>query len=439
MTFIKKTKLGMLTLCLLLVVGIIAGCSSQNANKNKDKDEDKKATEIVFWHYLNDRDALLKEMAADFETETGIKVNVQLFGGDGFKQKIIASAQTGSLPDLMTYSGGAGDLAQLVGTKDVMELGSELSDVFAKFPETIVKTYSFAEGNAQNVNDLGTYAVPMDANNMQYIYNKDLFAKAGITEAPQTWEQFIEAIDKLKAAGITPLATGMGSWVIEPIAHPLEFAYLGEENLLKVKQGEQPLVDSGYIKVLERFEELYKHGAFAEGIATMDLPAAEQMFVNNQVAMIFDGSWAIGVFNQMNPEFKNYDVFLPTKPADAQFDVKIPGGIGVPLVVSSKTKHKEETLQFIEFLIAKEQQQKYAEESFNLPSNLEAAASEDEMSSALRNFTLGMEHVYETPGVYPDPNVNTVMQKGIQLIIIGEATPKEILKQMDDEIKKGKK
>jgi ABC-type glycerol-3-phosphate transport system substrate-binding protein len=50
-----------------------------------------------------------------------------------------------------------------------------------------------------------------------------------------------------------------------------------------------------------------------------------------------------------------------------------------------------------------------------------------------------MEHVYETPGVYPDPNVNTVMQKGIQLIIIGEATPKEILKQMDDEIKKGKK
>ncbi|MEH7380304.1 extracellular solute-binding protein [Bacillus sp. JJ1533] len=413
----------------------VAGCSSEETNKdNKSKDE---SAEIVFWHYLNDRHDLLKGFAEDFEAETGTKVDVQLFGGDGFKQKIIAAAQTDSLPDLMTYSGGAGDLAQLVETNSVLELSKEMEDVLGNFPETLVKTFSFQEGNPFEVTNYGTYAIPMDANNMQFIYNTDLFAKAGITEAPKTWDEFIDAIDKLNAASITPFATGMGSWVIDPILNPYELAFLGQDKLFKIKQGEEPVIGSDYIKVLELFEELYEHDAFAEGIATMDLPAAEQMFVNGEVAMIFDGSWGIGVFNQMNPEFKNYDVFMPPVPSDAQYDIKITGGIGVPLVVSNNTKHKEETIEFVKYLVAKEQQETYAKESFNLPANLEVAQSDDGMSSALRNFSLGMEHVFESPGVYKNPNAATVLQKGIQLIVIGEATPEEVLEDLATEIKKG--
>jgi raffinose/stachyose/melibiose transport system substrate-binding protein len=43
------------------------------------------------------------------------------------------------------------------------------------------------------------------------VYNKALFAKAGLNPAkpPQTWEQFLAACKKLQAAGITPLALGL--------------------------------------------------------------------------------------------------------------------------------------------------------------------------------------------------------------------------------------
>lgn len=438
-----------------MLIGLLAACGSNDKNEpgsspsaspapaspsgSAGESPAKSDAKLVFWHYLNDRHELLKEMAADFEAQTGVKVDVQMFGGDGFKQKIIASAQTNSLPDLMTYSGGAGDLALLVETKSVMELGAEVGDWMSKFPASIVKTYSYAEGNGFNVKDLGTYAVPMDTNNMQFIYNKDLFAEAGISSPPETWEQLLEAVDKLRTKGITPLATGIGSWVIDPLAAPYEFAYLGESKLLDVKMGKQPLIGSGYENVLKKFEELYQHKAFAEGIATMDLPVAEQMFVNGEVAMIFDGSWAIGVFKQMNPDFQNYDVFLPPKPADAAHDVQIAGGIGVPLVASQNTKYKKETIEFIKFLTDKEQQQKYAAASLNLPANLEASQSEEGMSPALLHFSQGMAHVYESSGVYPDPNVNTVMQKGVQLIVIGKSTPDKVLKQMDEELQKALK
>jgi ABC-type glycerol-3-phosphate transport system substrate-binding protein len=443
----RKRPLVLLSLAVMLAA---AGCSS-GSNENgslsggatgsagQPEGEKKAAETITFWHYLNDRHDLLVSMAKDFTDKTGVAVDVQLFGGDGFKQKIIASAQTNSLPDLMTYSGGAGDLAKLIETNSVMELGGKMAETFKKFPESVAKAYAYAEGNPFNVKAYGTYAVPMDTNNMQFVYNKDLFAKAGIAEPPKTWEQLLEAVDKLNAAGITPFATGIGSWVIGPMAAPYEFAYLGEEKLLDVKAGKQPLIGSGYEKVLKIFEDLYKHKAFAEGISTMDLPKAEQMFANGEVAMIFDGSWVIGVLNQMNPSFQNYDVFMPPKPSDAANDIKITGGIGVPLVVSQQTKHADAVLKFVDYLVAKEQQQQYAAKSFNLPANMEAAKSESEMSPALRNFSLGMQHVYESNGLYPSPNVDTAMQKGVQLIVIGQSTPDKVLKQMDEALQKALK
>ena len=39
-------------------------------------------------------------------------------------------------------------------------------------------------------------------------YSKDLFEKAGITETPKTWDEFKTVVQKLKDAGITPIAVG---------------------------------------------------------------------------------------------------------------------------------------------------------------------------------------------------------------------------------------
>jgi len=452
----KRDKLLPFMLTMTVLIGTAVGCSSNNngnptpaatagqsqapaATPTPKPTDAPKAEKIVFWHYLNDRNDLLKEMAADFQKQTGVEVDIQLFGGDGFKEKVIAAAQNNSLPDIMTYAGGPGDLAKLVETNSVMELGAETGDIIGKFPETIVKTFSYKDGNLFNVKKFGTYAIPMDTNNMQFIYNKALFAKAGVAGPPKTWEELLAAVDKLNVAKITPFATGIGSWVPGAMIAPYEFAYLGQDKLMNIKKGDEPLVGSGYEKALNIFADLQKHKAFAEGIATMDLPKAEQMFVNGEVAMIYDGSWAIGVFNQMNPAFKDYDAFMPPKPADASFAVKIPGGIGVPLVVSQNTKSKDATLKFMKFLVAKEQQIKYAEKSFNLPANSEASKSEGDMSPALRNFSLGMQHVYESAGAYPNGNVETAMVKGVQLIALGQSTPDKVLKQMDDALKKALK
>ena len=47
----------------------------------------------------------------------------------------------------------------------------------------------------------------MNPQSFVFMYNKDIFEKAGITSVPTTWDEFLEAGQKIKDAGFTPLTT----------------------------------------------------------------------------------------------------------------------------------------------------------------------------------------------------------------------------------------
>ncbi|MFC0212953.1 ABC transporter substrate-binding protein [Paenibacillus chartarius] len=50
--------------------------------------------------------------------------------------------------------------------------------------------------------------IPTYSGTIRLFYNKDLFAKAGVTTLPETWKDFIAVQEKIQAAGITPMAVG---------------------------------------------------------------------------------------------------------------------------------------------------------------------------------------------------------------------------------------
>ena len=54
------------------------------------------------------------------------------------------------------------------------------------------------------------YGVPFNLGMVGVWYNKSLFEKAGINAPPSTWSEFLADVEKLKSAGITPIAVGEG-------------------------------------------------------------------------------------------------------------------------------------------------------------------------------------------------------------------------------------
>src|SRR5690606_21801410 len=127
-------------------------------------------------------------------------------------------------------------------------------------------------------------------------------------------------------AGFEPFTAGFGQWPLSSFAQVYQWNVIGEEDLKATFAGTMPYTAEPWVRMLGLFEELGQAGILADGTVTNDAPASESLFVNGQAAMLFDGSWALGVFKQQNPSFTDYGVFVP--PSAGDHPVRLPGGVG---------------------------------------------------------------------------------------------------------------
>ena len=89
--------------------------------------------------------------------------------------------------------------------RDMVDAG-QLKDI-TKSVDASVKQNIGSALDATTV-DGKIYGVPYTVTPGGIWYSKDLFAKAGITDTPTTWDELKSDINKLKNAGITPVALG---------------------------------------------------------------------------------------------------------------------------------------------------------------------------------------------------------------------------------------
>lgn len=138
-----------------------------------------------------------------------------------------------------------------------------------------------------------------------FIYNKDLFEQANITELPTTLEEYREVCEKLEAAGIQPFSTGFGEWWILPqTTYPsMSDAYDGDYEKLfddvesgELKFGDLPQVDFA----LDLIDLIKEYGGDKPMESTNDVQISD--FANGNVAIIHNGSWAEDGIRAINPD-----------------------------------------------------------------------------------------------------------------------------------------
>ena len=381
---------------------------------------------LTFWHYFTDRAPLFEEYAKEYEAKTGVKVKMELVSGDTLGQKFQAAAEAKTLPDISAAWTGIGDATAPYAKEGIiLNLQPYMDAGWGKeFVPTLLQSASFQKGNEFGVPP-GAYLVPLDANNMQFLYNKKLFEQAGISAPPKTFQEFLDAGSKLKAIGVAPFVSGFGSWGIGAFAQPYEWNIIGADDLEKTYSGQMPYTSQPWIDYLSIYEKMAKSDVLGTGIVSYDFPAAESLFVNGQAGMIFDGSWAIGVFNSQNPNFKDYGVFFPPTVEGAKNPVYIPGGVGAMAFVVGTSPHKEEAVKFLQWLTAPEQQAKYATSSFNLPANTNVAGKLP-MDENLTAFASKMDQTIPTIPHSMKSAVETTMIAGVQRILSGQDTAQNV-------------
>lgn len=128
-------------------------------------------------------------------------------------------------------------------------------------------------------------------------YNKDMFEECGITEVPSTWDEFLDACEKLKAAGHQPIVMGdKDMYVMQFGLYQIACNEIYSKNAEyddELRTGDASFTDEGtWDTVLEMYNELYEKG-YIDSSQTLGLGASQaiQEFIDGNAAMTFDGSF----------------------------------------------------------------------------------------------------------------------------------------------------
>ena len=425
---IRKFKSVLVILSLGLFLANIIGCSPGSNPANKSK------TVITVWHWMTDRQDAFNELAKRYEQATGVKVSFELYApSDAYTQKIRAAAQGVNLPDIFGVLAAKRDFASFINAGHILELTSYMDENNSSWRDSFFQNAllvnEFQADDAYKVKP-GIYGVPIDTMAIQMVYNKKLYSQLGFNpnKPPLTIEEFLRLGAKIKGKGLQGFVSGWGEyWMLDCFANNYAFNVMGKDKVLATIKGEVPYTDPDWITVFSLFEKLQGSGILSSGIITMVNKTAEQLFANEKAVFAFNGSWCVNVYKAMNPKLE-YGVFFPPKLSD-NFPMSIWGGAGSSFVVNGRSQNKDETVKFLRWLTAKEQQAYLSSETNNLPANKECL---NNIPGILSDFAKKME-LTTHPSVWGISEFSAVIEtfdRGLQAIILGQKTPQQVAQEV---------
>ncbi|RXZ81318.1 carbohydrate ABC transporter substrate-binding protein [Paenibacillaceae bacterium] len=359
-----------------LAASIIAGCGAKDASTDtggKQTDAPK-----VTLHLIQSKVEVanqVKQMAADYNKEhPNVTIEAQL------------SSDTETLLKTRFASGDEPDIFYVKGFKAMRDWQDKLLDLSGE--PWMSDVLPFAEPG-MTIGD-EKYGFPAANEGYGFIYNKDLFAKAGIDNVPVTLSELREVNEKLKAAGITSYSEGYKeTWVARHFL-ALPFAYMPDPqgNAGKIDAGEALIKDmptmNGFFEVLDMTTK-YGKGTESVGIS-YDNQVAN--FATGKSAMLQQGVWAIDPIQKINPDINMGMFAIPF--TDNAEDTKLPVGIPGYYVVNKNSKNVEEAKKFLTWLHANGQ--KYLVESMFLIPAFKSMKATDELGPLAKDMQVYVDN-----------------------------------------------
>jgi raffinose/stachyose/melibiose transport system substrate-binding protein len=300
--------------------------------------------------------AVWEKIAADYNAaHPGVKVQFKYLENEAFKAKLPTMLQSDDRPDLFySWAGGVMQAQDKAGflkdiTKDVASAESTLAP-------TAVDAFKV---NGKVV------GVPFEVGEVAFYYNKKLFDKAGVkAEDIKSWDDFLGAVKKLKAAGITPIVVGAGEkWPMHFYYSYLVMRIGGENALADAKAGKDGgFKNATFVEAGKRLRELGALEPFQPGYLSTKHTESAGMFGDGKAAMDLMGQWLLGMQAPNSTSGKGLPeedigiLSFPIVPGGKGKATDTLGGINGWLVSKSAPP---EAIDFLKFF----SQEKYAKEA----------------------------------------------------------------------------
>ena len=294
---------------LLFIAFLCAGCSREEKTA-EEKSEEPVKIPVVFRvdpaTNVSNNLEFVEEFNALYEGEYVVEVEWLTESTAGYRERLKQWNVLDEMPAVITDAGFDYDFyrllveeRRLVDLRPYMEKSPEWEATFRK---EILEECQEEDG--------AIYLSPLGSSIQSYagiIYNKELLAQAGYEEFPQTWEDFFDCLEKLKAQGIMPLSLhGSGSYWV-PMLFATSYIYGTEEGTVFLKEDfPQSYNNESMYELLEVLTTLFEY-TFEDAVE-IEYDKAAERFQKGESAIFANGYWIV---EEMPDEIKEQMGFAP--------------------------------------------------------------------------------------------------------------------------------
>lgn len=447
----KRRGLGVITAVTMAagLVGCTGGAASQASLSGETKQEeaavqvkqsvtaeeynkgltDEEIT-LTVWHICIDQQrhqAVTNAINRFMEKYPNIKVVDIANENDPYKTKLVTAMAAGEEPDIF-MSWGGGWLESFIDEGKVLDIDPWIDKVSEEYYASSLSLFEI---------DDKKYALPFACGPAPVYYNKQIYEDLGL-EIPETLEEFEYNCDKIKEAGITPIALGNSSqW-----PGSLTYTYLamrkgGIQPFLDAynRENEGSFEDASFVWAGEKLQEWVKKGYYPEGAngTNYDTGGSRMLFYNGMAAHIVQTNGMFSYCKSEAPEFyeNNLGTFnFPLVEGGAGTAEQILGG-GNGFSIASSSEHPREAFELLHFMT----DQNFGQDSVNLAgviTGVKGVEMPDELSKEADKTLQNAEYIQN----YYDqflPTDLAALHKQVVYDLIGlTITPEEAAAQMEE-------
>lgn len=279
------------------------------------------------------------------------------------------------------------------------------------------------------------YNIPLVLNSWGIFWDKALFKEKGWTE-PTDYASFIDAADKIKAAGVTPfIHTGKYAYYIQDAflypaivsANNDDYSILQDMANSKVEAFKSPAV----MEALNKIVEMRDKGFIDKASIQINHTDSQMLFLQHKDAFIPNGLWLPNEMGKDVPAGFDFG-FIPSVTQKAGGKV-VANTSTATVAIAKKAKNKGAAQAFMSFIFSEAQASQWAELS-GAPSNIKGDIS----SSSAPNFVKAAAKFLNDPNTVVVPtitfnaDVEKVMWDSTDALSIGKITPDEWVKRVTD-------